>query len=194
MRILLFLIATYVVMIMASISTMAQDKHLQSTVLAGGCFWCLESDFMKLDGVTDAVSGYAGGTTSNPTYQTYSKNGHIEVVKVTYDANKLSYKDILEFHHRHIDPTDGTGQFCDRGASYRPAVFVENEEQRSIANQVNADTARILNADINVDILDAAPFYAAEDYHQDYAEKSTTKYKFYRWRCGRDARVNELMI
>jgi peptide-methionine (S)-S-oxide reductase len=192
MRTLLFLIATYMVMIMASISTMAQDKNLQSTVLAGGCFWCIESDFEKLDGVTDAVSGYAGGTTDNPTYQNHSADGHLEVIKVTYDADKLSYKDILEYHVRHIDPTDGDGQFCDRGPQYRPAIFVENAEQRAIAQQVKLDTAKILDAEINIDILDAAPFYMAEDYHQDYKTKSPIRYKFYRWNCGRDQQVDEL--
>lgn len=175
---------------MASISTMAQET--KSTVLAGGCFWCLEKDFMKLEGVTDAVSGYAGGTTDNPTYETYSKNGHIEVVKVTYDPTQLSYRDILEYFYKRIDPTDGQGQFCDRGAAYRPAIFVASDDERATANTVTSDAADILNAEMNVDILDDAPFYAAEDYHQNYAEKNPIRYKFYRWNCGRDQRVEEL--
>jgi peptide-methionine (S)-S-oxide reductase len=190
MRLFFSLLIIYGFMIMASVSSMAQNT--QAAVLAGGCFWCIESDFVKLDGVIDAVSGYAGGTSTNPTYQNHSADGHLEVIKVTYDADKLSYKDILEYHYRHIDPTDGNGQFCDRGPQYRPAVFVENDEQRAIAEQVNVDTAKILDQDINVDILESAPFYKAEDYHQDYKTKNPIRYKYYRWNCGRDQRVNEL--
>jgi peptide-methionine (S)-S-oxide reductase len=179
MRLFFSLLIIYGFMIMASVSSMAQNT--QAAVLAGGCFWCIESDFVKLDGVIDAVSGYAGGTSTNPTYQNHSADGHLEVIKVTYDADKLSYKDILEYHYRHIDPTDGNGQFCDRGPQYRPAVFVENDEQRAIAEQVNVDTAKILDQDINVDILESAPFYKAEDYHQDYKTKNPIRYKYYRW-------------
>lgn len=194
MRVILFLMA---LMTFISSTTLANDKH-KTVTLAGGCFWCIETDFEKLDGVIDAVSGYAGGDHPAPTYQNYNKlndiykTSHIEVIQVTYDSNKLSFKDILEYHHRHIDPTDGSGQFCDRGESYRPAVFVKNSEQRKIASQVNKETAKILEKDTNIDILDDAPFTKAEDYHQDYSKKNPVRYKFYRWNCGRDQSVAKI--
>lgn len=182
---------------MGSFAALASDKT-ETVTLAGGCFWCLETDFKKLDGVTDAVSGYAGGDRPNPTYENYHdltdvyKTPHIEVVKVTYNTEKLPYKEILNYFYHHIDPTDGGGQFCDRGAAYRPAIFVQNAEQRKIAERANAEAEKTLEQDIKVDILDDAPFYMAEDYHQNYAEKNPVRYKFYRWNCGRDQRLDEL--
>lgn len=176
---------------------MAQGEF-KKTVVAGGCFWCVETDFEKLDGITDAVSGYAGGDRPSPVYENYNQlseefqTPHIEVVELTYDPSKVSYRDILEHHMRHIDPTDGDGQFCDRGAGYRPAIFVKNDEERAIVEAVLKETAETLGQDVNVDILTDAPFYAAEAYHQDYAQKNPVRYKFYRWNCGRDQRVEEL--
>lgn len=197
MRPLLFCIFVYMVILMSSYSVMAQGE-LKKTVVAGGCFWCVETDFEKLDGITDAVSGYAGGDRPSPVYENYNQlseefqTPHIEVVELTYDPSKVSYRDILEHHMRHIDPTDGDGQFCDRGAGYRPAIFVKNHEERAIAEAVLKETAETLGQDVNVDILTDAPFYAAEAYHQDYAQKNPVRYKFYRWNCGRDQRVEEL--
>lgn len=199
MRALIFCIATYLLIVMVSLSAFAKDpKNTATAVLAGGCFWCIEHDFEKLDGVVEAVSGYAGGDRPNPIYQNYNKPSgeytvpHIEVIKVTYDADKLSYKDILEYHVRHIDPTDGQGQFCDRGEGYVPAIFVKNEEERTTAKAVLKETTGIIGQLTQVRILDDAPFYDAEDYHQDYAKKSPIRYKFYRWNCGRDQRIDEL--
>ena len=175
----------------------AQDNY-QTATLAGGCFWCIESDFEKLDGVVDVVSGYAGGDRPNPTYENYNKPSggytipHIEVIQVTYDPTKLSYNDILEFHMRHIDPTDDEGQFCDRGPGYIPAIFAKDEEERQAAQAVIDQTAAELGQPVHVKILDEAPFYMAEDYHQDYYKKNPIRYKFYRWNCGRDQRVTEL--
>lgn len=197
MRPLLFCIFVYMVILMSSYSVMAQGE-LKKTVIAGGCFWCVETDFEKLDGITDAVSGYAGGDRPSPLHENYNQTSeefqtpHIEVVELTYDPSKVSYRDILEYHMRHIDPTDGDGQFCDRGAGYRPAIFVKNDEERAIAEAVLKETAETLGQDVNVDILTDAPFYAAEAYHQDYAQKNPVRYKFYRWNCGRDQRVEEL--
>jgi len=176
----------------------ASHAKTETATLAGGCFWCIETDFEKLDGVIDAVSGYAGGDRPAPTYQNYNKPSgdykipHIEVIQVTYDTEKLSYKDILEYHMRHIDPTDGGGQFCDRGAGYVPAIFVKNDNERKIAEQVNTETADILQADVHVKILNDAPFTAAEDYHQDYSKKNPVRYKFYRWNCGRDQTIEKV--
>lgn len=179
-------------LITTTVSLAPQLASADTAILAGGCFWCVESDMMKLKGVTDAVSGYAGGSTQSPTYKNYSSNGHIEVVKVTYNADELSYRELLNFHLRHIDPTDGDGQFCDRGASYRPAIFIEGDEQSDVAKDELAKAAKQLDQAINVDILPSAQFWPAEDYHQNYAETNSTKYKFYRWKCDRDSRVKEL--
>tara|TARA_B100001167_G_C16685247_1_gene264345 strand:+ start:156 stop:695 length:540 start_codon:yes stop_codon:yes gene_type:complete len=176
---------------------MAQGET-KKAVIAGGCFWCVESDFEKLDGITEAVSGYAGGDRPSPVYENYYETNenfttpHIEVVELTYDPAIISYRDIIEYQMRHIDPTDGDGQFCDRGEQYRPAIFVKNEEERTIAETVIKETAQTLGQDINVDILPDAPFYPAEAYHQDYASKNPVRYKFYRWNCGRDQRINDV--
>lgn len=169
----------------------------KTAILAGGCFWCVESDFEKLDGVLKATSGYTGGSNPNPTYRNHSYQGggqipHLEAVKVQYDDTKLSYEDILDYYFRHIDPTDGTGQFCDRGPSYRPAIFVENDKQRSIANAKKKEVMQLLDTDIKVEILDAKEFWPAEDYHQGYARKNPRRYELYRWGCGRDKRVKKV--
>ena len=199
MKPLLFCIFAYILIIMTSTIVMANEaSKTETAILAGGCFWCIETDFEKLDGVISAESGYAGGDRPNPTYDNYNKPSaeykipHIEVIKVTYDANKLSYKDILDYHMRHIDPTDGDGQFCDRGEGYVPAIFVNNEGERKIAKQVIKETADILGQDVKVKILDNSPFTLAEDYHQDYSKKNPVRYKYYRWNCGRDQRIDAL--
>jgi methionine-S-sulfoxide reductase len=198
MRILFLSLLGYISLIIMSLSSHAETIKTESATLAGGCFWCIETDFEKLDGVIEAVSGYAGGDRPAPTYQNYNKPSgefktpHIEVIQVTYDPAKLSYKDILEYHVRHIDPTDGDGQFCDRGPGYRPAIFVKNDEQRQTTQQVLKETADIIGQDVNVDVLDDAPFYMAEDYHQNYSKKSPVRYKFYRWNCGRDQTIAEI--
>jgi len=199
MRALLFLTGVYILLIMTSITATA-NEGMKTATLAGGCFWCIEHDFEKLDGVVQAVSGYAGGDRPNPTYQNYNKPAgdfktpHIEVIQVTYDPAKLSYKDILEYHVRHIDPTDGGGQFCDRGAGYVPAIFVKNSEERATAEAVLKETSEIIGQDVAVKILDDAPFFAAEDYHQNYAKTNPIRYKFYRWNCGRDQTLSLIHI
>ena len=176
----------------------AMDKNYKTATLAGGCFWCIESDFEKLDGVVEAISGYAGGDRPNPVYENYNKPSggytipHIEVIKVTYNADKLSYSDILDYHLRHIDPTDGDGQFCDRGPGYIPAIFAKNDEERLNAKIALRKAEEELGANVHVKILDDAPFYAAEDYHQDYAKNNPVRYKFYRWNCGRDQKISKI--
>jgi methionine-S-sulfoxide reductase len=168
----------------------AQPK-LASAVFAGGCFWCTEADFDKVPGVVSTISGYAGGRSANPTYEQVSAGGtgHIEVVKVVYDPAKVSYQRLVARFFRTIDPLDGGGQFCDRGAHYRSAVFVAGPAERRIAEETKARAAALLKKPVATQILAAAPFYAAEGYHQDYYKKNATKYKYYRWRCGRDARL-----
>lgn len=166
-----------------------------SAVFGGGCFWCMEADFEKVPGVIDAVSGYAGGTLVNPTYEQVSAghSGHLEVVRVDYDPAKVSYAALLEYFWHHIDPTVNDRQFCDVGNQYRSAVFVENDAQRAV---VDASKAAILKAGvvkkIYTDTLPLTKFYPAEDYHQDYYKKNPIRYAYYRNGCGRDARVADV--
>jgi len=176
---------------------LAQPAAAQDTataILAGGCFWCVEADFDKVDGVLDTVSGYTGGTTEDPTYKevTYGDTGHYEAVKVTYDPARVDYRTLVDHFLRTIDPTDGGGQFCDRGDSYRTAVFVADEAERAVAEAAVAEAERALQVDVVTPILPAAPFYRAEDYHQDYYLKNPLRYRFYRTACGRDARLDEV--
>lgn len=178
---------------------MAQSpQSTAQTIIAGGCFWCVESDMEKLPGVIDVVSGYAGGSRPNPTYENYHDLDdrwtvpHIEVVQVTYDPQKLSYEALLDYFLRHIDPTDGGGQFCDRGPAYRPAIFVHGPDQESAAKARLEAAAHLLKTSIHVDILPDAAFWPAEDYHQDYHRKNPLRYGFYRANCGRDRRVKQL--
>ncbi len=172
-------------------STSAANANLETAIFAGGCFWCVESDFDKVDGVLETVSGYIGGSSTNPTYKTHTKQGHLEAVRVVYDSSKVQYGELVDYFLRHIDPTDDGGQFCDRGNSYRTAVFVETEEERAeVEAQFSAiDQAGILPAPIVTRILDETSFYNAEDYHQNYYQKNPARYKLYRVGCGRDKRV-----
>lgn len=173
----------------------AQPKPDEKTaVFAGGCFWCMESDFEHMPGVIEAVSGYAGGTGQNPTYKNYGDTGHIEVVQVTYDAARLSYQDLLDAFWTRVDPADKGGQFCDRGHEYTTAVFYENAEQKRLAEQSKAalEKSGRLDESIVTPVLPLKKFYPAEKYHQDYYKKNPLKYKFYRFNCGRDARLKEL--
>lgn len=184
----------------------SQARDMQTTVIAGGCFWCVEADFEKLDGVVEAVSGYSGGNTSNPTYDqvTGGNTGHYEAVQITYDADRISYAQILHAFLRSVDPTDAGGQFCDRGDSYRTAIFTRNGDERAIAQSAIATAQSTLGRNIVTPVLNNATFYPAEAYHQDYYKGSSivltrrgpksqeNAYKFYREACGRDARVRQL--
>jgi peptide-methionine (S)-S-oxide reductase len=173
----------------------ATNAHAAKTVLAGGCFWCMESDFEKLGGVTDVVSGFTGGTLKNPTYNG-DHTGHYEAVEIAYDPERVSYRDLLAYYWVHIDPFDDGGQFCDRGHSYMSAIFVANEEERKIAEESKKEVAAMFpGKEIVTPILDASTFYpvkGSESYHQDYYKKNPVRYKFYRWNCGRDQRLKEI--
>jgi peptide-methionine (S)-S-oxide reductase len=164
---------------------------VEEAVFAGGCFWCAEHDFDKVAGVIDVESGYAGGASQNPTYQNHE--GHLEVVRVRYDSGVISYAQLVEKYWPLVDAVDGGGQFCDRGPSYRPAIFV-TPDQRSIAEASKAalDASSRLPGPVAVEILPAATFWRAEDYHQDYAKRNSAQYNFYRFRCGRDQRLAQL--
>lgn len=160
-------------------------------IFAGGCFWCTESDFDHIPGVVATTSGYSGGRLVNPTYEQVSagNTGHIEAVRVVYDPRRVSYATLVDRFFRTIDPTDAGGSFCDRGYQYRSAIFVRNAEERRIAETGKARAAAALGAPIATLILPARNFYQAEDYHQDYYTRNPARYRFYRWNCGRDARI-----
>ncbi len=178
-----------------SASVFTPSTSANEAILAGGCFWCMESDFEKLDGVTDVVSGFTGGSAPNPTYNGNHK-GHFEAVKIPYDGEMLSYNDILDHFWVNIDPFDDRGQFCDKGPSYLSAIFVANDKERAIAEKTKADVvAQFPNKKVVTPILDASTFYPIkgdEIGHQDFYKKSPVRYKFYRWNCGRDQRLEEI--
>jgi peptide-methionine (S)-S-oxide reductase len=165
------------------------------TVLAGGCFWCVESDFEKLAGVTDVVSGFTGGALENPTYNG-NHDGHYEAVEITYDPKRVSYQQLLDHYWVNIDPFDDGGQFCDRGHSYLSAIFVANNAERKIAEESKRKVeAMFPGKEVVTPILDASTFYPIkgdESYHQDFYKKSPARYNFYRWNCGRDQRLKEI--
>ncbi|MCR9237675.1 MAG: peptide-methionine (S)-S-oxide reductase MsrA [Alphaproteobacteria bacterium] len=163
-----------------------------TAILAGGCFWCVESDFDHVKGVTETTSGYIGGKTDNPTYRSHGRDGHLEAVKIVYDKDSADYRSLLDTFWRTIDVFDDKGQFCDKGNSYRTAVFVANDEERAIAEASKAEAEQELGQEIKTRILDAAAFWPAEDYHQDYYEKSSARYNYYRKACGRDKRVKQI--
>jgi peptide-methionine (S)-S-oxide reductase len=166
-----------------------------TAVFAGGCFWCMEPPFDALPGVLSTTSGYTGGTLANPTYEQVSAGGtgHVEAVQVTYDPKQVDYARLLEVFWRNVDPLDDGGQFCDRGDSYRSAIFVRDAEQRRLAETSKQAAAQQLRgAALATPIRDAEPFYPAEEYHQDYYRKNPIRYRFYRSRCGRDARLEEV--
>lgn len=167
----------------------SQDSNAQQTALfAGGCFWCMESPFEKLDGVLAVESGYAGGTTVNPTYENYAAGGHIEVVRVVYDPKRVSYQQLLDTFWRQIDPTDAGGQFVDRGYGYISAIFFLNDEQRLLAEQSKKALAEsgMFKKPLVTPIVPAATFYPAEEYHQDFYKKNPLRYTYYRNGSGRD--------
>ena len=183
-----------VVLLSSSDSVLAEE---QSAVLAGGCFWCMESDLEKLPGVISVESGYSGGNVSEPTYQQVSAEttGHQEVVEVLFDPAKISYPRLLQSYWRNVDPLDGGGQFCDRGDSYRPVIFTNGAQQASeaFASQTAvAGELKVSESALKVEIKPLEKFWPAEDYHQNFAELNSVKYKYYRWACGRDKRLDEV--
>jgi peptide methionine sulfoxide reductase msrA/msrB len=155
---------------------------------AGGCFWCVESDFEKVPGVVEAISGYIGGRGENPTYENYAQLGYIEAVQVKYDPARVSYQQLLDVFWSHIDPTDQNGQFVDRGLQYRAAIFYQNEAEKQLAEASKKELEKSgrFQKPLVTEILPVTIFYRAEDYHQDYYQNHTLKYKYYRWNSGRD--------
>jgi len=174
----------------------APEAKTAVATFAGGCFWCVEEAFEKVPGVMSAVSGYTGGTVPNPTYEQVSREttGHAEAVRVSYDPAKVSYEQLVDWFWRNIDPTQAGGQFCDRGSSYRSAMFVHDEAQRKVAEETKRalEASGRLKQPIVTEIVAAGAFYEAEDYHQDYYRKNPNRYRFYKFNCGRVQRLEQI--
>ncbi|HEY9202624.1 MAG TPA: peptide-methionine (S)-S-oxide reductase MsrA [Gammaproteobacteria bacterium] len=164
-------------------------------VFAGGCFWCMEADFEKLDGVTDVISGFTGGTVANPTYMG-NHDGHYEAIQVTYNPDVVSYQQLLDYFWINIDPFDARGQFCDKGHEYLSAIFVANDNERALAQKSREKVvAQFPDKKVVTPVLSASTFYPIkgdESYHQDYYKNNPIRYKFYRFNCGRDSRLKEI--
>lgn len=175
-----------------SICSFSTTVSAEQATFAGGCFWCVEAAFQELKGVESAVSGFTGGTLQNPTYDG-NHEGHYEAVQVTYDPAVISYRELLDVYWKNIDPFDDGGQFCDRGASYRSAIFVTDDQQRKQAEESEQQVAkRFPEQTIATEILDAKTFYPVREYHQDYYLKNPFRYRFYRAGCRRDNRLQEI--
>jgi peptide-methionine (S)-S-oxide reductase len=174
---------------------MASQATADKAVFAGGCFWCMESDFEKLEGVTDVISGFTGGTLENPTYGG-NHTGHYEAVEITYDPDKVTYQGLLDHYWVNIDPFDDRGQFCDKGFSYLSAIFVGNQAERKMAEASKLIVAKqFSDQQVVTPILPSSTFYpikGRESNHQDYYKKNPVRYNLYRWNCGRDQRLKEI--
>jgi peptide-methionine (S)-S-oxide reductase len=193
-RVLLGLVFTLMVACTAVAQSANQQANRAVATFAGGCFWCTEADFDKVPGVISTTSGYTGGRVASPSYTQVSAGGtgHAEAVEVVYDPHMVSYDELLSYFWHHVDPTVKDRQFCDVGEQYRTAIFVHDDEQRRLAEASKKRVEAELKQPIYTEIVPAGPFYKAEDYHQDFYQKNPTKYKFYRWNCGRDQRLEQL--
>ena len=184
------------IILLATLSVQVVKAQEAIATFAGGCFWCVESDFDHVPGVLRTTSGYTGGTLENPTYKVVGAGGtgHREAVEIVFDPEVVSYEQMLEIFWRSVDPTDGGGQFCDRGETYTTAIFANDSEQAELAqsSKQTLEASGKLNKSIATTIETAGPFYPAEDYHQDYYNKNPLRYKFYRLSCRRDSRVEQL--
>ena len=187
----------YKLLMLLAIAQLGVSSNVSAAkaTLAGGCFWCMESDFEKLAGVSDVISGFTGGTLKNPTYSG-NHTGHYEAVEITYDPSKVSYEELLDYYWVNIDPFDDKGQFCDKGHSYLSAIFVANDKEREIAEQTKrAVETQFPDQVVATKILDLSTFYpiqGEESYHQDYYKKYPVRYNYYRWSCGRDGRLKQI--
>lgn len=172
----------------------APGRGLQKATFAAGCFWCVEADFDKVNGVVETISGYTGGKVRNPTYEQVSSGGtgHTEAVEILFDPNVVTYEQLLDHYWRNVDPFAAHRQFCDVGAQYRPEIFVHDESQRKAAEASKQRLQQRFEQPIVVNVTPAGPFYRAEAYHQDYYKTHAIQYRYYRWRCGRDARLAEI--
>ncbi|GAB3483353.1 peptide-methionine (S)-S-oxide reductase MsrA [Marinomonas epiphytica] len=192
----LYRVSNLVLLSSAALYHLPASAETRSLIVAGGCFWCVESDFEKYKGVIDVQSGYIGGRTENPTYRqvSYNNTGHYEAVEIKYDDNQVSLEELTDYFWRTIDPTDPRGQFCDKGESYRTAFFYQDEQQQAVfeASLAKLEENKPFKGEIVTKILPAKTFYLAEDYHQDYYKKNPIRYNFYRSSCGRDKQIENL--
>ncbi|MDH5218070.1 MAG: peptide-methionine (S)-S-oxide reductase MsrA [Gammaproteobacteria bacterium] len=183
------------IILLTGLITYIPASFADKTILAGGCFWCMESDFEKLKGVSDVISGFTGGTLKDPVYNG-NHEGHYEAVEITYDPKIVSYQALLDYYWVNIDPFDARGQFCDKGHSYLSAIFVANESERKIAEQSRQKVIeQFPGKKIVTPVLNASTFYpikGKEAYHQDFYKNNPVRYKYYRWNCGRDQRLKEI--
>ena len=180
------------ILLLILITLVALPVQAEKAVFAGGCFWCVESAYQDIEGVSAAVSGFTGGTLQNPTYKG-NHSGHYEAVEVTYDPAVISYQELLDLFWVNIDPFDDRGQFCDKGPSYRSAIFVVDASQRELAAaSKEVVEARFPNQGVVTQILPGNRFWPVEEYHQDYYKKNPIRYRYYRFGCGRDARLQEI--
>jgi len=194
-------IATLAVVLLTATATMAQapksdetKPQTQTAIFAAGCFWCVEEAFDKVEGVVETISGYTGGTVANPTYEQVSSGGtgHTEALEVRYDPSVVGYEALLDTFWRNVDMFDAGGQFCDRGSPYRSAIFVAGDAERRLAEASKQKIAERFGREVVTPIQPAAPFYPAEDYHQDYHNKNPLRYNYYKWGCGRAARLEDI--
>ena len=188
------LIAITAALLLAVANFGVEAQEFKTATFAGGCFWCVESDFDHVTGVVKTISGYTGGIIPNPTYKQVSSGGtrHREAVQIIYEPSQVSYAELLTAFWHSVDPTDPGGQFCDRGDSYRTAIFVSDEEQRHLAEASKRAVEEELKTTIVTPIEATGPFFPAEAYHQDYYKKAPLRYRYYRWACGRNQRVKEV--
>jgi peptide-methionine (S)-S-oxide reductase len=178
--------------LLALVLVMPATAETEQAIFAGGCFWCMESDFQDLDGVIDVISGFTGGELPNPTYKG-NHEGHYEAVQITYDPAVVSYQELLDHYWINIDPFDDRGQFCDKGFSYRAAIFAKDDGQLELASaSLAAVVARFPDEQVVTQVLPANRFWPVEEYHQDYYLKNPVRYKYYRWNCGRDQRLEAI--
>lgn len=185
-----------VVLLATTLNTLAEDSNTEIATFAGGCFWCMEPPFDKLDGVISTTSGYTGGHKADPTYKHVSAGGtgHTEAIQIEYDPAKISYEELLVVFWKNIDPTTSDRQFCDQGSQYRSGIFFLNEAQKSAAEKSlkTIQQTKPFDEAVVTEITSASTFYPAEEYHQDYYQKNPLRYKYYRYSCGRDQRLEQL--
>ena len=185
----------YLVILLLGLMSYMTTASADKAIFAGGCFWCMESDFEKLKGVTDVISGFTGGKLKDPTYRG-NHQGHYEAVEVTYDPSKVSYKELLDHYWVNIDPFDARGQFCDKGPSYLSAIFVGNTKEKQLAEASRRKVVeKFPNKKVITPILNTSTFYPIkgnESHHQNYYKNNSVRYKYYRWSCGRDQRLKDI--
>jgi methionine-S-sulfoxide reductase len=181
-------------LLMGALCLPAMAAKTEKATFAGGCFWCMDSEFKELNGVSNVVSGFTGGHTQNPTYEEVSSGttGHFEAIEITFDPDVISYSKLLDLYWHNVDPTDEYGQFCDKGSQYRAGIFYHSDEQKKLAEASLAKVKDLFGQEVATIITPATVFYPAEEYHQDYATKNKLHYKLYRAGCGRDDRLEQL--